>query len=272
MLYYIIIFLILFILFLFLYNINNIKIYLRPLYNYYYINSIKNIINVKDIHLELSGKNKSDLSEFCIDEIISTKQCKIFSNTVKNDIKLWKKKYIIMSILGTASYIEGLKGFSYYKDEYLKTNKILYLHYQELLNIVLNYFQKRCPNSTVKYRFALPGFHIFNCGKIFSLPFCSIHNDLQYLNLEFDEKIDLDLDKTLSFTLTLELPKTGGGLYIFGNEQVKINYFPGYIVCHNGKISHMISSSPQSNKISYRITLQGHGLYDKLSNTWYIYW
>jgi hypothetical protein len=271
MLYYII-FIILIISILSILFFNDIKIYIRPFYNYYYINSIKNIINVKDVDIKLTGKNKSDLSEFCIDKLISTEQCKIFSNSVKNDIKLWKKKYIIMSILGTASYIEGLKGFSYYKEEYLKTNKILESHYEELLNIVLNYFQKRCPNSTVKYRFALPGFHIFNCGKIFSLPFCSIHNDLQYLNLKFDEKTDLDLDKTLSFTLTLELPKTGGGLYIFGDEQVKINYYQGYIVCHNGNTSHMISNSPQSDEISYRITLQGHGLYDKLSNTWYIYW
>jgi hypothetical protein len=91
MLYYIILIIsILFILFLY-----DIKIYIRPFYNYYYINSIKNIINVKDVNLKLTGKNKSDLSEFCIDKLISTEQCKIFSNTVKNDIKLWKKKELL---------------------------------------------------------------------------------------------------------------------------------------------------------------------------------
>ena len=219
--------------------------------------------------------NTTDLSEFCVEKILTKKNTKILSKQIKKDCKLWKKKNIIMSILGTASYLESAKhGFDFYNKEYLKTNKMLKRNYKQLYDIILNYFKKRCPESKVKYRFALPGFHIFKCNTIFSLPVASVHKDLQYLDLNFKEPVDIDFDKTLSFTICLELPKTGGGLYVFEDEKVKVEYQPGYIVCHNGKTSHMIAPSPVSNinELEYRITLQGHGLYDKLSNTWYLYW
>jgi len=72
----------------------------------------------------------------------------------------------------------------------------------------------------------------------------------------------------------LELPSSaGGGLYIFDNENIKVNYKIGYITCHNGKTTHMIAPTAYNNNTDfYRITLQGHGLYDKNKNTWYIYW
>lgn len=220
-----------------------------------------------------SKAKTSDLSEFCMEKILTKSEAKFFSKQVKKDRNLWKKKNILMSILGTASYIEGTKGYSFYHKEYLKTNKILLKNYSKLYDIIIDYLKKRVGNkSNVKFRFALPGFHIFKCNSLFSLPVASIHTDLQYLNVNFDEPVDIDLDKTGSFTLCLELPKTGGGLYVFENEKVKVNYRPGYIVCHNGKTKHMIAPSPVSKEDALRITCQFHGLYDKLSNTWFIYW
>ena len=249
---------------------------------YFYIMNIHPLLEIFSINKNIN-KHKaktSNLSEFCMENILTKKEAGFFAKQVKKDLFIWKKKNILMSILGTASYIEWTKGYNYYRKEYLKTNKILKQNYSELYDIILKYFKKRCPESNVKFRFALPGFHIFKCNSLFSLPVASVHKDFQYKYIDFNEPVDLDMDKTLSFTLCLELPKTGGGLYVFEDEKVKVNYRPGYIVCHNGKTNHMIAPSPTPNpnpnpnsgSNSYRITLQGHGLYDKLSNTWYLYW
>jgi hypothetical protein len=208
-------------------------------------------------------------------KILSKSESKLFAKQVKYYKKYWKTKNILMYTLGTASYLEGDSSITHYKEEYKKTNKMLYKHYKHLYDKVLEYFQHRAPNSKVKYRFAYPGFHIFKCNKLFSLPVASIHKDFQYLNLPLQKGEDIDYDKTLSFTLCLELPSTGGGLYKFeNNKKTKIVYKPGYIVCHNGKTTHMIAPSPtpNDNKTHYRITLQGHGLYDKKKNTWWLYW
>jgi hypothetical protein len=88
----------------------------------------------------------------------------------------------------------------------------------------------------------------------------------------------------------LELPPKGGGLYIFESpefgllnylnvgsflhsfsEKHKIEYKVGYIVVHNGMDHHMIAPCEVSNEFS-RITLQGHGVYEKAKNTWWLYW
>ena len=215
-----------------------------------------------------------NLSDFCMQKILTPKEAAFFANKVKSHTKYWKTKNILMYILGTASYLEGTKGTEYYTKQYKKTNKFLYKHYKKLYKKILDYFQQRT-NSTVKYRFAYPGFHIFKCNRLFSLPVASVHKDKQYLNLPLTKNEDIDYDKTLSFTLCLELPPTGGGLYKFQNNQnTKVIYKPGYIVCHNGKTTHMIAPSPTptDNNTYYRITIQGHGLYDKTKDIWWLYW
>jgi len=245
---------------------------------YFYIMNIHPLLEIFSINKNISVfKSKTnDLSEFCMEKILTKGEAKFFAKQVKKDCNLWKKKNILMSILGTASYLEGAKGgYSFYKKEYMKTNKILLKNYSKLYDKILDYFKKRVGDeSNVKFRFALPGFHIFKCNSLFSLPVASVHKDLQYRYIDFDEPVDIDLDKTGSFTLCLELPKTGGGLYVFEDEKVKVDYRPGYIVCHNGKTNHMIapSSISDSKQLEYRITLQGHLLYDKLSKCWFVYW
>lgn len=233
-------------------------------------------------------KKPECISEFYMERIISDDMAKKISDRIKNDKYYWNKKRIILHTLGTASYIEHNNGFDEYKITYKLTNKILKENYNDLLNIILNYFQKRCPNSKVKYRFAYPGFHIFTCNILFSLPVASVHQDHQYMLLKFNKNEIIDLSKTLSFTLCLELPTNGGGLYVFDKEKIdyndtmfglpiktektKIDYYPGYIVCHNGLTTHMIAPSFNICDNNYRITLQGHGVYEKNSNTWYLYW
>ena len=262
-----------------LYIITLIILILILSYALFYIYITNSFLKYQILFINKSISKKtsktSDLSEFCIEKILTKNQSEYFANKIKQHEKLWKNKNIIMSTLGTASYLEGSKGFEYYQIEYLKTNEFLFQHFNELYDILLQYLKKRCPESNIQFIFALPGFHIFKCNSLFNLPIASVHKDLQYLNIKFDKKVDIDYNKTCSFTLCLELPTSGGGLYIFENEQIKVDYKPGYIICHNGKTDHMIAPSQvhnSSNEQSFRITLQGHGLYDKISNTWFVYW
>lgn len=237
-------------------------------------------------NLITSFPKPTKLSDFCVDQIMSSSQAELFATRIKNNKILWEKQNIILYTFGTASYIEHHNSFDIYKRKYENTNKILEDNYSDLLNIILEYFQKRCPESNVKYRFAYPGFHIFNCNLFSSLPVMSVHTDHQYELLQFNENENIDNIDTLSFTLCLELPTSGGGLYVFDNLQSndlffglpinsikkKVEYKPGYIVCHNGKDIHMISPSCCIYDNNYRITLQGHGIYEKISNTWFLYW
>jgi hypothetical protein len=131
---------------------------------------------------------------------------------------------------------------------------------------------------------------VFDCNKIFSLPVASVHRDLQWQRLTFGPDEDIDTENTLSFTLAIELPPGGGGLYTFDQKlspvftlfvprglvtsfapKTKIEYKEGFMVTHNGQTDHMIAPCEMS-KDKKRITLQGHGVYEKNKDTWYLYW
>ena len=195
----------------------------------------------------------------------------------------WIIRNTAMSTLGTASYLDG-------DSDATLTNSLLSDCFPDLLHDVLLFFRARAPHTRVAYKenAALPGFHIFDCSSIFRLPVASIHRDMQYNRLHFHEFQDIDEENTLSFTLALELPASGAGLYVFDGEgpphvllpklayynamtKHKLIYKTGWMVTHQGKSLHMIA--PSSSKTGeLRITLQGHGVFDRSCNTWWLYW
>jgi hypothetical protein len=129
---------------------------------------------------------------------------------------------------------------------------------------------------------ALPGFHVFDCNTLFSYPVASVHKDMQFLRTG----IDNISDDTLSFTLALEVPEGGAGLYTFDSAEANllvprpliynlanktyIEYKTGWMVTHGGQTYHMIAPSKQGT--GHRITLQGHGVYQTTTDTWFLYW
>jgi hypothetical protein len=242
------------------------------------------IFNLKSARNIYSQK---DTKHVTFDRLISDK---LADNIYDRVLKLkphWKKKNPVMYTLGIGSYIEDD-----YHSKVKESNKLLYNNFSDMYKIVLDYFKSSYPNTNVKYRTdcGLPGFHIFECNSLFSLPVSSVHVDRQWNRIKHYPNEDFDLENTLSFTLTIKLPKSGGGLYIFKNipenclipkplqfnlaDKEKINYRKGYFVLHTGNTTHMIanSSNPSTKKQEYRITLQCHGIYDRNNNTWWIYW
>jgi hypothetical protein len=227
-----------------------------------------------------------------MDQFYSEKESATVADRVKKLKHLWETRNQAMSTLGTASYLDGANSLTY--QSLSKTsNPMILEHFPDLLDKLQSYFQNKCPSAQVKFRdnAALPGFHIFHCNKLFSLPVASVHKDMQWNRLSYTDDEDIDENNTLSFTLALELPQGGGGLYTFENvlelppilnlivphpilnsfsKKTKIEYKVGWIVTHNGQTYHMIAPCKPSEK--YRITLQGHGIYEKKSNIWWLYW
>jgi len=236
-------------------------------------------------------KGYKSLSVFSMERFCDLKQSEAYSSRIKFLKDSWQIRNPAMSTLGTATYLDA-SNYNSYEELATKTNPILTTHFSDLLDDVLSYFQQRCPGSKVLYRekAGLPGFHIFNCNKLFSMPVASVHKDMQWNRLKYSKEETIDSENTLSFTLALELPDGGGGLYTFENTlggaasfviphpilyaastKKKIEYKTGYMVTHNGQTFHMIAPCKMSETKS-RITLQGHGIYEKTKNTWWIYW
>jgi len=224
-----------------------------------------------------------------MDPFVSKQRASEITDTVKLLKKSWERRNAAMSTLGTASYLDG---GSQYIQKSMESNPLIKLHFHDLLEDVRMYFQERCPGSAVKYKdnAALPGFHIFDCNRLFSFPVASVHKDMQWNRLTFADDEEINTTYTMSFTLALELPPGGGGLYTFDTPELglagflfpksilhsfakktRIDYKVGYMVVHNGMTYHMIAPCKQSSDAS-RITLQGHGVYEKTKNTWWLYW
>lgn len=207
---------------------------------YFYDTPPTSIITLRD-----KNKNrKSRITDFRFDKLISKKQAANVVVQIKKDRKYWNLVNPVMYLFGTASYVHG-HNFEDYKRKYKKSNRIFKKGYSDSSKTILDYFQSRVEKHVkVKYRFAFPGFHIFKCNKLFSLPVASKHIDLQYKRLKFKESENIDFENTLSFTLCLKLPKSGGGLYVYEPHKTFVKYKEGCIVCLNGKTPHMIAPSP----------------------------
>jgi hypothetical protein len=234
------------------------------------------------------------LSDFAFEPILTPEEIERAHKQILADKSKWVHRSGPMYTLGVPSYIEGAQNRQGYVKKAKDMNPEMMQKYGWLLEKVQDYFQKRSPNARVTFRdrAALPGFHIFESNSIFALPVASVHKDLQHQFLQTNKQEKLDLVNTLSFTLTIALPQTGGGLYMFEVDPAydlyppivqlrkakkkRINYKAGWMVAHNGNDWHMIAPSAdpktRSERGKYRITLQGHGVYDIKTMTWYLYW
>jgi hypothetical protein len=181
--------------------------------------------------------------------------------------------------LGAASYLdaEGKKE-SRYKGIAKRMNPILESHFSDLyarLSEVITH----ATSQKVEYDklLALPGFHIFLFSELFTQPLASKHFDLQFKLIDWARYQNIDFENPISFTLSITLPASGGGMYCWdliynpevgrhSREEEKeesktfIEYFPGKLVLHEGFMLHQIAPVKEMNPTDERITLQGHGL------------
>ncbi|MEM1182265.1 MAG: hypothetical protein AAGM22_28205 [Acidobacteriota bacterium] len=140
--------------------------------------------------------------------------------------------------------------------------------------------------------FALPGFHIFQhdpdpARSKTSEP----HYDTQGNGLDWSIFPGNDMHRQLSFTLSIRLPESGGGLLVWNLNKVLLNQMPqeekaalikanrqpdvvpyreGETVVHTGQFLHKIAKNKKAKDGDERITLQGHAVYTDVG--WVLYW
>jgi len=200
--------------------------------------------------------------------------------------------------LGTASYLDitsSTRTNAAYYEKSQQYNQILMRHFGWLYECISTVLAHHLGATTsYKENCALPGFHIFLPPAICTKPTASIHFDLQYQSLNWQDSDNPDFTRLISFTLPISLPKSGGGLNIWDvayEEFLKAHqrglgvraeeiqrlktkmfcpYTIGNLVLHSGLWLHQIAPVAGVLATDRRITLQGHGVW--CGNQWKLYW
>lgn len=181
-----------------------------------------------------------------------------------------------------------------------KSNELLLKEFPDLYPILLQHLEAVLDTKNICYKANsyLPGFNIVHApnrggtnnttnwlsdllrGWFYRIvPMAPFHTDGQYNLLEFGS--DIRECPKISFTLPIDLPKSGSGLYIFNatdrtssrkailSKKCLVKYEIGKMVVHDGDHWHLIA--PMNFKPNeYRITIQGHSV--KYGGTWHVYW
>lgn len=210
--------------------------------------------------------------------------------------------------IGAVTYIDGLVDLNDYYRYSKSINPTLLEYFGWLYSIVLDKLQENIGPCEMLDFLGHPGFHIFGHkpGKevtpqtieYMKKPLATIHKDLQQ-----DKHIkvweyykEFDLEDCLSFTLAIEVPKSGAGLNTwnepslekydrndefskelktldygeYGPPTAVVPYEPGKMFYFIGKLLHQIAPVVEdTDPNDRRITLQGHGV--KCDGIWKIY-
>jgi len=215
----------------------------------------------------------------------------------------WTTRKRGLSTLGAAAYIDAPPASAgdifaaqettagQYAQQFTRSNPILAEHFQPLYQQLLDTLGEvlQAPVSFASDK-ALPGFHIFEYAPENAHAGSHVaHFDRQYETLDWQGPIDHKSTPTISFTLPLRLPGSGGGLMVWEvmlddvlnmdkeatrtaikqAQRQRVNYQVGELVIHPGHALHMIYPW-QSKTDEQRITLQGHCI--MINNQWLAYW
>lgn len=194
--------------------------------------------------------------------------------------------------LGTASYLDASAGAEVYVERARQSNPLLASRFGALIERLRAAMQRSldAPVRLARDK-ALPGFHVFGAAPAFERPFASIHADRQYRGLDWSHEGVVDEEHTLSVTLPLCLPASGGGLRLWPLDGRKIetldaeqrrallaqappvqeqSYTVGEAVLHDGHLLHQIAPLRAAQTGEWRITLQAHAL--RFDGVWHLYW
>ncbi len=194
---------------------------------------------------------------------------------------------------GAAGYMDlSERGKDFYKELFSKTNPILKENFSWLYEKIFLTLKDQYQKDFELYdNAAHPGFHIFLNNDVFEIALASRHIDLQYRDIDW-QGIKVDPSKSMSFTLYLELPKNGGGVYhwdlfyedlcdmnlkdieevIHAHERKLKIFNAGDIFIHNGHQYHQIAPFFDIEPKDQRISLQGHAIYAPELDKYLVHW
>lgn len=193
--------------------------------------------------------------------------------------------------LGAASYLDGGDRDAYY-GKAAALNPILEREFGWLYDRMLGALGDRL-GAPVAFETcaARPGFHIFLAHEAFKRPLSRIHFDLQYQEIDWSAHAGIDFSRPLSFTLALQLPRSGAGLVTWNVAKADydamdaadraqldedcppryVAYRKGELICHSGLLLHRIApAQPGMHPDDVRLTLQAHALRGR--DGYWLYW
>jgi hypothetical protein len=245
-------------------------------------------------------------------ELLTQQECQEVSTVVEDLKDLWIQRHPVVPFytLGASNYFDIAYNpqLPYY---------IMAKEYNPILMESLGWLYERLAatlaqqlKAPVGYRetLALPGFHIFLSDKAFEQPKAlthqewfrhrydpefmgnPIHCDTPHLVVNWGTKEGIDFTNPISFTLSIALPKSGAGMYVWdlrldetiGLSQKELlnllnsrnkrlySYKVGSMALHSGLNYHQVAPMQNAQPDDVRITLQGHGLF--CQGSWKLYW
>jgi len=242
---------------------------------------------------------------FQISGVLKQEECLETATKVNELRDYWiQRDQFGLYTLGAAAYLDApdqktMKYFGQpeidpiqYYEKAKKLNQILTENFGWLyhkLSIVLS--EQLESNVRLYPNVGCPGFHIFLPSPEYAFSTSHIpHFDRQFTNLNWNEAREIDFKSSISFTLAIQLPRSGGGLRIWSVDYYQIIDLPkeeakelvrskksktclyqlGGLICHNGNHLHQIMPWQAQSNDDQRITMQGHGLF--FDGFWNLYW
>ena len=202
---------------------------------------------------------------------------------------IMRNLYAPFYTLGAASYLDATGSSPRYAAWAREANPVLRERFDWLYARLLQVVQEATGDRVIYApALALPGFHIYLSSPLFEKPVASIHCDSQF-NLH-GWPASAELDQPISFTLSVELPENGGGLYTWdvmasdieskgpgatdemmrSKEREFHSYRVGSLALHSGNLLHQAAPGRALGPEDKRITMQGHGV--RVDGVWQLYW
>lgn len=235
-----------------------------------------------------------------------------FVQGVDDEVGRWTRRDMFADFytLGAASYLDAVRDVDDYLARAAVLNPVLRLRFAGLYDAVIAALSTVFGPCALHDPLAHPGFHIFghrpratnNRFTITSMQglTASIHADRQFEphGAVWSRFNDVDLDRTMTFTLALELPARGAGLCFWGDDTMAgygaddafaahvtsafdfqalkgvevpavVPYRVGELFFFIGQGRHVIAPSWDLSPVDRRITLQGHGT--RCDGVWRLY-
>ena len=227
------------------------------------------------------------------ERLLDTQQCECVVEEILALRAHWtaRDESVPFFTLGAASYLDARQSESAYRRQAVELNPLLRERFGWLLERVRDKVSEQtgllaewAPAA------AVPGFHIFLACWVFTLAPSAIHFDTQHRLLDWTGIPDPDFSDILSYTLPVQLPRTGGGLNVWNIDQRNFPdtrskeffdaarglrptyraYRVGELVMHSGNLLHQMAATARMHDDDRRITLQGHGI--RAGGRIYLYW
>lgn len=228
-------------------------------------------------------------------QVFTERECHDIWERVLRLREHWQQRHATAPFftLGAAAYLDGdHQEAKTYFAQVDRTRALLASHFPRELELLRTTLSQALQDDCVfDDRVGLPGFHIYLADPIFQQRMGTIHIDLQFENIPWRDIGEADFSEQYSLTLSLRLPRSGGGLKYWEIDGRKIRgasaeqrsallaekpqaklhaYKTGHLAMHSGFLFHQIAPISTLESDDVRCTLQAHAL--RVDGRWLVYW